>query len=184
MSELMILRELLKDNTLINTVPCKLSYKSTYKCILKEESSDYCLEITDIPHDAIIIKADQFKGSIEFFKGTKMECKRADYIIIVDKPRPQVLYIELKRSRDSSTNKEMYAQLKGAHCLFNYCKDIINEFWCKGLFNHYENRYYIFYSISLNKYKTYEKFSSINNIYPERPRIIRGSSIHFNRLIA
>lgn len=181
MSKLDIIRSLIKENATVDTIK-EYSY---HKCILDESESDYFVEILNIPDNAIIIKSDAFVSPNTFFKGSKMECKRADYIIVVDDPEPQILFIELKRSGKSATNQEIIAQLKGAYCLLKYCENIVSEFWKENdIFSDFIMRYYVFYYRSINKKMAFEKRAGKDNLTPENARKISERKIQFRRLIS
>jgi len=181
MDRLKILKELIADESTVELVE---DY-SKYKCVLNESASDYCVEICNIPMNAIVIKVDNFNSPNGFFRNSKMECKRADFIIVVEEPEPQVLFIELKRSGRSSTSKEIIAQLKGAYCAFSYCEKIISEFWSsENIFEGFEKRYYVFYSIPITKSMTYEKPKGKDNLSPDKARHISDKRIQYRKLIS
>lgn len=92
-----------------------------------------------MPPDAFVIKADSFPAPKELFRGLRSECKRADFIIISPAEKV-VLYIELKTGPMGSNFIEK--QLKGAACVFAYCKEVGQRFWgqCNFL-EGYEHRF-------------------------------------------
>ncbi len=181
MSKLEIIRELINESATVEII----TEYSHHKCVLIEPESDYLVEILNLPTNAIVIKGDNFVSPDTFFKGSKMECKRADYIIVVDDPEPQILFIELKRSGKSATHQQITAQLKGAYCLLKYCESIVNEFWReKDILSDFVMRYYVFYSIPINKEMSRNKSMGKDNLSPEKARKIRGKKILFKRLIS
>ncbi len=181
MGKLDIIKELINPEA---TVQLTVDYQKC-KCVLDEPDSDYYVEVLNVPDDAIVIKADVFDSPINFFNGSKMECKRADYIMIVEQPEPQILFIELKRSKASSTNKEIYAQLKGSYCLMQYCENIIEQFWeQKEIFDEFETRYYVFYSLSVNKKMSYKRNRGKDNLKPEDARKLSQKTIQYRHLIS
>ena len=81
-----------------------------------------------MPPDIFIIKSDQFSPPQGFFKGLQGECKRSDYIILVNiKSRKIAIFLELKRGNPD--NKDIIKQLKGGFCLFKYLQKIGQVFW-------------------------------------------------------
>ena len=174
-----ILRNLIKDDA---TVEIKVKFNNYY-CDLDELDSDYKLTINNLPQDTIVIKADKFPEPSKIFNGSKMECKRADFVVVTETPTKKIFYIELKRSKNSASSKEINAQLMGAKCLMEYCKAIGREFWkVDNFLEGYEPRYVKFVSQTLNKRPTRRARSSLNNT-PETATIIKNSSrIQFNQL--
>jgi hypothetical protein len=178
MSTITILRELISDEA---TVELK-AQNGKFSCELGETSSDYEVKINNIPEDSIVIKSDKFPAPKEIFKGTRSERKRSDYVIVTESKK-RMYIIELKRSSDTSTQKDVIAQLKGSDCLMEYCRKIGREFWGDTDFlDDYEKRYIRFVGRSLDKRSTRQKENN-ENITPEKARIIKhGSWIQYNQL--
>lgn len=129
-----------------------------FNCVLYELNSDYKFTIKNVPQDTIVIKADKFPAPLAIFKGSKMECKRADFVIITEIPTKQIFYIELKRSKSPTSSEEMNAQLKGAKCVMEYCKAIGKEFWkVQDFLEGYETKYVKFFAQTLGKRPTRQK---------------------------
>lgn len=161
------LNELLNPSVVI---PLKKEYNKNY-CILNEADSDYQLTIKHIPDDAIVIKCDKFTSPNNFFKNSKMECKRADYAIVLINKKT-ILYIELKRSKKSATSAEIVAQLKGAKCIIKYCACILTQFWGENDLDNYQDRYYKYINKNTNKRPSRESQPD-DNYTPETARKIQ-----------
>ena len=171
---------------LVDAVLCPLTIeKGQNTCILQEYESDYQFKLRHLPKDALVIKCDKFPqlGDI-FFKGDNMECKRADYALISESCG-EIMIFELKRSRNSAGNKEIYAQLKGAKCIVEYCKSIVDSFFNE--INNGKGFYGFAYKYYIVQYKTSVKrsFSNIekpDNRTPENARRLGGSFASFGDL--
>ena len=106
MSDFEVLRDLIHDNML---APIHEHYgKKTV--VLKEpgnqQQSAYSLKIRDIPDDTIAFKADAFPPPNRIFKGSKGECKRADFIVIASTNKTNwIVYIEMKSGKAGSENE-------------------------------------------------------------------------------
>lgn len=172
------LDELLKPSAII---PLKKEYEKNY-CILNEADSDYQLTIKHLPDDAIVIKCDEFTSPKSFFNNNKMECKRADYAIVLIEKK-MILYIELKRSKKSTTNPEIVAQLKGAKCVINYCACILTHFWGENDLDKYQDRYYKYINKNTNKRPSREAKLD-ENYTPEAARKISKETIFLKELIS
>jgi len=175
--EIKALKELMCDDALI---PLEQN-NGKYYCTLPEPESDYVLTIKQLSENAIIIKCDKFPPAKDFFRGTKNECKRADYIIVLDEPK-RILYIELKRSKNSSSNQEIIAQLKGAKCVINYCNSIMKSFWDTNGLDDYDDRYFKYISRSINK-RGSRPTATVKNNTPNDARIIHDSSVFLQKLL-
>ncbi|MDT9187003.1 hypothetical protein H4N54_19580 [Limnospira fusiformis KN01] len=122
-----ILSELIDESAQIKAIA--LPYDSR-EVILTEADQDvkYSIKIKGVPPDIFIIKSDQFSPPQGFFKGLQGECKRSDYIILVNiKSRKIAIFLELKRGNPD--NKDIIKQLKGGFCLFKYLQKIGQVFW-------------------------------------------------------
>jgi len=110
-------------------IPLKDNY-GRFKVILNEpDCSDSTIEISGLPQDALVIKADSWPAPDQVFAGSKGECKRADYVIISEKNnKTVVICIEMKKS-NNSTSKKIIEQLTGAKCFILYCQSIGRGFW-------------------------------------------------------
>jgi len=72
-----ILQEMLNVSA---QVPLQQSVGST-SVELKDKQAKTSVEITDLPHDSLVIRAEAFKPPT-VFKGSKGERRRADFVIV------------------------------------------------------------------------------------------------------
>lgn len=182
MTEIEAFNELIKNEA---RVEIKNEYEKYYCELDEPQCIDEKLKIVNLPYNAFVIKADEFSAPTAIFRGTKMECKRADYIIIVNSPKKRILYIELKHSKKSSAPKEIIAQLRGAKCFLEYCKIIIAEFWgMKDILNEYEERFFKYHSKTLDKRPTrIDTKSSLHNSPENAMPINNKNRIELNKLL-
>jgi hypothetical protein len=193
MSDISILKDMIKD---IATVPLKDRIEGTkekYSVSLEEPQCNYSVVIDEMPKpdEVIIIKADTFSASREVFKGSKGECKRADFVIIANTNLERViLCIEMKKA--NALNKSIIQQLKGVQCFVAYCREVGQSFWNQPSFlNQYEYRFISIKHISIPKTTTRpSRNASIQNLpvqIHDRPeRMLKISSPHrlkFNHLV-
>ena len=128
MSDLDILREMIKDEVL---VPIKNSNYGKQCLVLREGRGNqkYEVQIDGIPEDIIAFKADRFPPPDKVFNGNKGENKRADFIVVAHSSKQKwIIYIEMKEGK-ASPKKEVVQQLKGAECVLTYCSAIGQAFW-------------------------------------------------------
>lgn len=122
-----ILSELIDESAQIQAIA--LPYNSQ-EVILTEDNQNikYSITIKGLPREIFIIKSDQFSPPQGFFKGLQGECKRSDYIILVNiKSQKIAIFLELKLGNPD--NKDIIKQLKGGFCLFKYLQTIGQVFW-------------------------------------------------------
>jgi hypothetical protein len=170
MTTLQILKELIKNEAMVELNESN----GKYYCKLKESVSDYELQIDNLPRETIVISADKFPSPNGFFANSKMECKRADYIIVTEIPKKQIVYIELKRSTSAASAKHVTAQLIGAKCVMEYCKAVGKEFWRdKDFLNDYECRYVRFVAKTLDKKGTRPSKAKRNDT-PQNALIVKS----------
>ncbi len=136
MDDSQILLELLHEDALIEHGD---DYGRPFVKLAEPDVLGSVAVVRNIPEDAVVIKTDQFPAPLQFFKGSKNENKRADFMII-SPSKKVVLYIELKAGKKESSFVEK--QLKGAACVFAYCKEVGQRFWgrCEFL-EGYEHRF-------------------------------------------
>ena len=172
------LRSLISDNA---SVPLIISEGKCF-CVLTEVESDYDFTVYNPPNDAIIIKCDKFPttGNV-FFKGKNKESKRADYVLVSESEKV-LMFFELKRSKSSSSAKNVVAQLKGAKCIMDYCESISSSFLNENrIFLGFEHKYYKGYYTSPQK-RSFERKEEPDNRTPETARILRGKDAQFSSL--
>ena len=147
----------------------------------------YSVTIYQPPSDSLVIKAENFPAPSDFFKGSKGENKRADFIVISE-GRRVILYIELKAGKRKPG--EIKQQLKGASCVLAYCKEVARQFWNKNDFlDNYDCRYIGIVGVNIRKRRTrpespFHKPSTRHNS-PESFLTIRSPHhLKFNKLAA
>lgn len=181
MDDSQILSELINENVIIQ------HYQEYQKnCVKLEEEGlpESTSILRNLPHDAVVIKADQFPAPVKFFKGDKDENKRADYIII-SPSKKVVIYIELKSGKKHSSYVEN--QLKGAACVFAYCKEVGHLFWNHSSFlEGYKHRFVgiVNASINLKPSRTKKNNSSIHDKPCNFLKLSSPSNLQFNQLAA
>ncbi|AMW28468.1 hypothetical protein [Arthrospira platensis] len=128
-----ILSELIDESAQIKAIA--LPYNSR-EVILTEADQDvkYSIKIKGFPPEFFIIKSDKFAPPVGFIQGLQGECKRSDYIILVNillnqKSQKTAIFLELKRGNPD--NQDIIKQLKGGFCLFKYLQKIGQVFWGK-----------------------------------------------------
>lgn len=135
-------------------VPLEKRYKKLIVTLTEPPPADYSVIIGSMPDDAVVIKVDAFPSPDAVFSGSKGECRRADYVI-VSQSRKRILYIELKKNKDSF--KEVVQQLTGAKCFVSYCKAVGKSFWKERDFlEDYQHRFVSIGRISSSKNKMRE----------------------------
>lgn len=183
-SDIVILKRMIQPEA---TVALESEYQ---KNIVKlTEVDNYTVTIYGIPDDdeVIVIKVDTFSAPTTIFQGSRGECKRADFAIIADiiEKGKFIVFIEMKRGKKTSKEKEIIQQLKGAQCFVEYCQAIGKSFWEKRDFlDDYKYRFVSIKNITVNKKPTRSK--SKDDIHDTPEKMLKISSPHhiqFNRLI-
>ena len=153
-----------------------------YSFKLTERQPNYGLTVYDCPADTFVFMCDdKFPSPNKIFRGDKGECKRADYIIVSSEIK-NIVIIELKHSKQSSTKGDVVSQLKGANCLLEYCESVISSFWGdKGLFVGFETKYIKY--IHRSRKRSFKTETMAKNDSPDKFRIIYEKSVPFNMLV-
>ena len=140
--------------------------------------------IKGIPHDAIVIRAEDFEAPLAVFNGSKGEQKRADFVIVsINENGKWIICIETQRG-DYKKPAEVVAQLKGAQCFISYCKCIGKSFWkVEEFLDGYQYRFVSIANIEgkTKKQKTLPIPGKLHDS-PEEFLKARGSSHHFSKL--
>lgn len=140
--------------------------------------------VRDVPDDAFVLNVDAMPemGKVVFI-GTHCECKRADYVIICPE-KCVVVFIELKNRSDTEWHR--VAQLKGADCIYEYCKCVGKLFWDKPDFLSRLQKHYVsfIHTSSLRKRGTRKKSVLGDGKSPSTMRkIAYAPTIFFNEMI-
>jgi hypothetical protein len=186
MSDLCILQELLSNEAMVILENDNHGKKKV--TLIEPECYDhkgYSITINNMPVDSVVIKADFFPPPRKFFKNTKGECKRADFVIITNTDKKNlIIIIEMKKSKKA--NNKIIQQLKGARCVIDYCRSIVHEFWQKEDFLNPKEYVYRFVSISgisSKKKPIYKLLHGSLHDSPERMLIIKPPhNLQFRKL--
>lgn len=151
---------------------------------LKDEISGTTVEVKGLPHDSIVIRADDFEAPLEIFNGSKGECKRADFVIVSsEETKKWIVCIETK-ARKLKAGARIKAQLKGALCFIGYCRCIGRSFWASNTFlDGYEYRFVSVGHTSIHKRNTQPKRRRTRHSTPENFLKLHGKFHHFSRLV-
>ena len=186
MSDLDILRDLIKDNALA-TIENRHGKKVA---ILKETRAqpEYAIEVRNVPNDIIAIDINNFPRTDGIFQNSKGECKRADFIILAYTAEVKwIIYLEMKSGKGRS-NVEIVQQLRGAECFVAYCRALGRLFWKQPNFleeKGYQQRFISIKNISVNKKPT-RLSKSVTHDSPENMLKISSpgnNRVQFNHLV-
>lgn len=186
MTDLDILDELIDDQSRLKTTT-RASRK--HDILLQETSGDknYGLKVTNIRGRCLAFKADKFPSLSGFFKCKTGECKRADFVLIVQNSKNWIVCIEMKYGNPGEATTVQ--QLRGAACLVDYCRAIGSSFWGKPDFldrRKYELRFVSIKNIGINKKPTATSPESGIHDKPENPLKLLSPprQIQFRQLIS
>ncbi len=157
--------------------------------ILKDKQAKTTVEIAEIPHESIVIKAEVFKPP-NIFKGSKGERRRADFVIVSNTETDKwIICIETQKGTGKDRD-HVEQQLRGADCFIGYCKCIGKSFWQSTKFlDDYRYRYVSIVNINIDKqstraYKPTNQSGKIAHDSPDTFREIFGhQTLYFNELI-
>ena len=185
MNDIQILREMLNPNTQVVVQ----SGQGRSSVQLTDSQSGTTVEIKGLPHNSIIIRAEDFENPLIVFNGSKGERKRADFVIVSndENDRKWIICIETQE-RDSKKAWHITQQLKGAYCFINYCKCVGKSFWeSEEFLDDYDYRFVSIVDINFNRSKRRSQpFYSTRELH-NRPdvflKISRSPTLHFGKLI-
>ncbi|MDD4963131.1 MAG: hypothetical protein PHI11_04325 [Gallionella sp.] len=191
MPDIPILKEMLQDSA---TVPLEQNIYGKKMVRLCEPKKDdhigYEVEIHGMPNEenCVVIKTDDFTPPSKFFRGTKGERKRADFVIIANTNDVKVIIcIELKATKKTSSSVEVIQQLKGAQCVIEYCQRIGKQFWNNANFlADYEYRFVTVRDISIPKKtsKTKKDPTALHNTPANMLKIDSPNKLYLKQLIS
>jgi hypothetical protein len=160
MSDIKILKDMLQESLIASLNPHPYN-ENKNQVTLKETDANYVVIIDSVPTESevIVIKTDAFAAPKAIFKSSKHECKRADFVIILNTDKhKKIIFIELKAKSTTSLEADIILQFKGAKCFIAYCQEIGKVFWNEPSFlDHYEYRYVSIRNIGIAKKTTREK---------------------------
>ncbi|MYC77334.1 hypothetical protein F4X10_16345 [Candidatus Poribacteria bacterium] len=153
---------------------------------LTDLQSGTTVEIKGLPHNSIVIRAEDFENPLTIFNGSKGERKRADFVIVSNDESDRKWVICVETQGGNKAKGEVTAQLKGAACFIGYCKCIGKSFWrSHGFLDGYQYRFVSIAGLNMKKIgiKPIQSEKGPHD-HPENfRRILRHPIIHFHRLI-
>ena len=156
---------------------------------LTDLQSGMTVEVKGLPHNSIVIRAEDFYNPLTIFNGSRGERKRADFVIVSndENERKWVICIETQEM-DSKLASHVIQQLKGASCFISYCRCIGKSFWdSKEFLENYEYRFVSIVDINFNKSRRRtEPFDSRGELHNNPDlflKISRRPTIYFRKLI-
>lgn len=160
---------------------------------LKDAQAKTIVEIKGLPHDSIVIRAEEFVDPLTVFKGLKRERKRADFVIVSKDERGKWIICIETQAGTSKNRAHVEAQLKGAQCLINYFKCIGRSFWESEKFlDDYQYRFVSMVNINstkgTKKTRPYSPHIQSKGGLHDNPgsflKIYRSPSLHFSKLFS
>lgn len=160
MPDIAILKGMLKETSVAHIKDHP--YDEGKKQVILEEPATadykgYQVTINRMPdeNEVVVVKGDSFPKPA-LFKGARGECKRADFIIIVNSARRRVIIcIEMKAKNTTSSETEIIQQLQGAQCVVHYMQSVGKHFWKQANFlENYEYRFVSLRNINVSKQST------------------------------
>ena len=156
--------------------------------ILREKQAKTTVEIINLPHDSIVIRAEFFKPPT-VFKGSKGERRRADFVIVSSGTAEKWIICIETQAGTGKDPEDVEQQLRGAQCFIGYCKCIGKSFWESEKFlDDYQYRFVSISGININKqntrfYKPRNQFRNISHDSPESfLEILARQSLYFDEL--
>jgi len=189
MSDIAILKQMIKEESTVSLEECQNGRRLNYSVTLTEAKANYFVKIDGMPkHEDVIVINPEFFNPSTVFKASKGECKRADFVIIADDHLGKIIVcIEMKKTKGE--NKKIIQQLKGAKCFIAYCQEIGHSFWQdENFLKNYEYRFVSIKNISVPKTitrrdKQTSKPTEINDRPDRMLRISSPSGLQFNQLV-
>lgn len=181
MTDLEILKEMIADAARVDVV---VSHDRGRSELIEPNCPDSRVTIHGLPMDSVVIKADCFPAPDSVFKGTRGECKRADFAIIAEKNgKTIIVYIEMKKTK--ALQHEIVNQLFGAQCFVHYCREVGRLFWKETNFlASAQHRFVSIGHTSIPKRPTQIKPDNGRHDRPDRMMKIRHqNNLQFNMLI-
>ena len=192
--------EILKDMLISDAqIPLRQEENGPSSVELTDTQANTTVEIKGLPHDSIVIRAEDFEDPLTIFEGSKGERKRADFVIVSNEEAKKWIICIETQARDSKKAAHVEEQLKGAQCFMSYCKCIGRSFWREEHFlDGYQYRFVSMANINFRKKKTgtnpnkktkrsyaphIRSKGKLHDIPEVFLKISRSPSLHFRRLI-
>lgn len=155
---------------------------------LKDKQAETSVEITDLPDDSIVIRAEAFKPPT-VFKGSKGERRRADFVIVSNAATEKWIICIETQAGTGKDPEDVEQQLRGAQCFIGYCKCIGKSFWkWEQFLDDYQYRFVSISGININKQSTrfYQPRNQSRGISHDSPdaflEILARQSLYFDEL--
>ena len=184
MNDIAILQEMLSAGA---QVPLQQT-DGEYFVTLKDKQAKTTVEITNLPHNSIVIRAEAFKPPT-VFKGSKGERRRADFVIVSNAARENWIICIETQAGTGKDSEDVEQQLRGAQCFIGYCKCIGKSFWKSEKFlDDYQYRFVSISGININKQSTrfYQPRNLSGGKAHDRPdtflEILARQSLYFDEL--
>ena len=186
MNDIQILQEMLVDRLQVRSEQHRQGRPSVE---LTDLTSGTTVKIKGLPHDSIVIRAEDFENPLDIFNGSKGERKRADFVIVSndESGRKWIICIETQEM-DTKLASHVIQQLKGAYCFISYCKCIGKSFWeSEEFLDGYEHRFISIVDLNFNRSRRRtQPFYSAGESH-DRPnvflKISQSPTIYFRKLI-
>lgn len=182
MTDFAILDEMIQENARVSVG--QNEYGKRELLLVEPQDPRSSVTLAGIPDRVMVITADAFRSPDTVFKGQHGECKRADYVIIAEKPDGKfIVCIEIKAG--SAPENEVIRQLAGAECFIHYCQAIGKTFWSERAFlDGYSYRFVSIRHTGIRKQKARIEPKAASHDRPERMlKISAPNRLEFNRLI-
>ena len=184
-NDIQILREMISPDIQVMLQPSK----GKPFVQLTDLQSGTTVRINGVPHDSIVIRAEDFENPLTVFNGSKGERKRADFVIVSndERERKWIICIETQEM-DSKLASHVIQQLKGASCFVSYCRCIGKSFWeSEEFLDDYQHRFVSIVDLNFNRSRRRtQPFHSQGELH-NRPdlflKISQSPTIHFRNLI-
>ena len=159
---------------------------------LTDKQAKTTVEIKGLPHDSIVIRAEDVEDPLTVFKGLKGERKRADFVIVSNEDTKKWIICIETQAGNSKNLAHVEAQLKGAQCFISYCKCIGRSFWeLKEFLDGYQYRFISMVDINSNKEtkktRPYSPHIQSKGKLHDTPdaflKILRSPSLYFRKLL-
>ena len=188
MSDIAILHEML-----ISAAQVQLQPGSGRPSVeLTDKQGNTTVEIKGLPHDSIVIRAEDFEDPLTIFEGSKGERKRADFVIVSNENTKKWIICIETQAGNYKLAAHVEEQLKGAQCFISYCKCIGRSFWeGEEFLGDYQYRFVSIVDINSNKEtkktRPYTPHIQSKGRLHDAPdaflKILRSPSLHFRKLI-
>lgn len=189
MNEIEILQTMLVSNAQIPLQPGPGRPSVT----LTDKQAQTTVEIKGVPHDTVVVRAEEFEAPLDIFNGSRGERRRADFVIVSDDGKRKWIICIETQAGNTKTRSHVEQQLKGATCFMSYCKCIGKLFWESNEFlDDYQYRYVSMVDIHANKeirrtrhypYRA-QSDGGLHDTPADFLKFYRSKSLYFSKLIS